>query len=253
MVTLNFNFAFSKDDIISVGKVSLITGIVEKLNPDTKEWTKLTFSGTINVGDRIRVGNSSKLEICYNDGNILRVGQGSELEIALETIKLFNGQTWCRIVKVGNKFEVVAPTFVAGVRGTVFSVVVKTNPENKKSAGNVKVWNGVVEAKNEKSTQFVTEGLETNVAEDLSMSSLASFDVNAVGEFSEKNWQVTDSEAAYKRYIALLFSGIDPGEADSNPALRKQIEIRKKLPEVVEAYNTYKNFADMQAIENATR
>jgi len=253
IVSMNFNFAFSKDDIISVGKVSLISGIVEKLNPESKEWSKISFNDTINVGDRIRVDNSSKLEICYNDGNILRVGQGSELEVALETIKLFNGQTWFRIVKVGNKFEVVAPTFVAGVRGTVFSVKVSNNPANKKSSGGVKVWDGTVETKNEKKTQFVSEGFETAISEDLSMSAPATFDVNATGDFAEKSWQVADSEAAYKRYITLLFSGIDPNEANTNPAIRKQIEIRKKLPEVTEAYNTYKNFADMQAIENATR
>lgn len=244
--SLNSNFAFSKDDII-VGKVSLISGEAQICKADQTEWVKLNPSEPINVADRIKLGNGSKLEVCYVDGNILRVGPNSELEFALETVKLFNGQTWFRIVKVGSKFEVVAPTFVAGVRGTVFSV--KVDKTNKKDTGAVKVWKGTVETKAANKSTMLTEGLQAQV-EGTTISEPSTFDVRLASEFSENEWQASNEKSAYARYIDLLFAGIDQQEASTNPEMKKQLQIRKKLPEVSEAYNTYKNFSDMKAIEN---
>ena len=246
--SLNFNFAFSKDNI-SVGKVSLINGDAQICRSEQTDWVKLNQTDIINVDDRIKLGDGSKLEVCYVDGNILRVGPNSELEFALESVKLFNGQTWFRIVKVGSKFEVVAPTFVAGVRGTVFSV--KVDKANKKDTGAVKVWKGTVETKTSNKSTMLTEGLQANV-EGNSITEPSTFDVRLANEFSEGDWQASNEKSAYTRYIDLLFAGIDQAEAGTNPEMKKQLETRKKLPEVSEAYNTYKNFSDMRAIENVS-
>lgn len=244
----SLNFAYSNTDIINLGKVSLISGTVQIQRGEQADWLKLSFDDKINVGDKIKVAEESKLEICYNDGNILRVTPNSELEIALESIKLFNGQTWLRIVKVGSKFEVVAPTFVAGVRGTVFSV--KADAKNNKKSGAVKVWKGLVETKAGEKSVMVSEGLHTSI-DDSIIADPMNFDPKSANEFSEGSWQASDTDTAYKRYINLLFSGIDSNLVSSNPELKRQLEERKKLPEVDEAYNTYKNFSDAQAIENA--
>jgi len=244
---LTFNFAYSNDDIINVGKVSLLTGDVQIQRVDQSEWLKLNFDDKINVGDKIKVAKESKLEICYNEGNILRVTPDSELEIALESIKLYTGQTWFRIVKVGNKFEVIAPTFVAGVRGTIFAVSAGKNASKK--IGSVKVWKGLVETKAQNKAVMVSEGLQTSV-NDAFISEPSNFDPKASSEFSEGSWQASNSDIAYKRYVNLLFSGVDANEVSNNPELKKQIDQRKKLPEIIEAYNTYKNFSDIQAIEN---
>ncbi len=245
---ISINFAYSNSDIINIGKVSLIAGNVQIQRGEQTEWLKLSFDDKINVGDKIKVADESKLEICYNDGNILRITPGSELEIALESIKLYNGQTWLRIVKAGSKFEVIAPTFVAGVRGTVFAVT--ADAKNNKKSGAVKVWKGMVETKTAKKSVILSEGLNSSI-DDSIISEPVSFDLKSVNEFSEGSWQASDSDTAYKRYINLLFSGIDSNLISTNPELKRQLEERKKLPEVSEAYNTYKNFTDAQAIENA--
>ncbi|HOD39436.1 MAG TPA: FecR family protein [Candidatus Wallbacteria bacterium] len=245
---ISINLAYSNSDIINVGKVSLLAGTVQIQRGEQTDWLKLSFDDKINVGDKIKVADESKLEICYNDGNILRVTPNSELEIALESIKLYNGQTWLRIVKVGSKFEVIAPTFVAGVRGTVFAVT--ANAKNNKKSGAVKVWKGSVETKTPQKAVMVTEGLHTSIDEAV-ISEPVNFDPKVANEFSEGSWQANDADTAYKRYINLLFSGIDSNLVSTNPELKRQLEERKKLPEISEAYNTYKNYNDAQAIENA--
>ena len=97
---------------------------------------------------------------------------------------------------------------------------------------------------------MVTEGLHTSIDETV-IADPMNFDPKSANEFSEGSWQASDTDTAYKRYINLLFSGIDSNLVSSNPELKRQLEERKKLPEVDEAYNTYKNFSDAQAIENA--
>ncbi len=245
---ISIDFAYSNSDIINIGKVSLISGSAQIQRGEETDWLKLSFDDKINVGDKIKVADESKLEICYNDGNILRVTPNSELEIALESIKLHNGQTWLRIVKVGSKFEVIAPTFVAGVRGTIFSVTAKAKDNQK--TGAVKVWKGLVETKTPQKAVMVSEGLHASI-DDAIISEPVNFDPKSANEFSEGSWQASDADTAYKRYINLLFSGIDSNLVSTNPELKRQLEERKKLPEVSEAYNTYKNYNDAQAIENA--
>lgn len=248
--SLYVSCAYAKDNII-VGKVSLISGDVQICRSEQNEWTALKFNELINVADRVKLGNESKLEVCYNDGNILRAAQNSELEFDLETVKLFNGQTWLRIVKVGTKFEVIAPTFVAGVRGTVFSVKTSKNAA-KKDTGAVKVWKGAVETKAASKSTMITQGQTVSVDDKLMISNPETFDINAANEFSEGSWQASDEKTAYNRYINLLFGGIDQAEARTNPELKKQLEIRKKLPEVMESYGTYKSFSDMKALDSVS-
>lgn len=251
MICLFAGNALAEDNIVNIGKITLTNGNVEILHINQTEWTKVAINEKVNVGDRIKVADMSKLEICYEDGNILRVGANSELEMALETIKLYNGQTWVRVVKVGQKFEVVTPTFVAGVRGTVFAVTAK-KAGDKKLAGGVKVWKGAVATtvSATKKSDLVTEGCEIKVDENNNLSQIASFDTNVANEFSESSWQSYDTNTAYNRYITLLFAGISPLEAKTNPVVKKQLEERKKLPEVIEAFNTYKSLNDEKALEN---
>ncbi len=222
-------------EAVLLGKVSLVEGKVMVKDPAEDEFVQVTMGTKIKTSFLLKVPENGKAEICYTDGAIIRFRAGSKVQFKMNSLRLFTGKVWCRVIKAGKKFEVVTPTFVAGVRGTVFTVETE-----KKQDGKVNVYEGTVYSKTEVQNVDVEAGTGVEVADEGTISEAKEIPpVDA--EFAEANWQARDKVTAYKRYIMLLLKGIEAAELNSGAA-EKELMKRKKLPEVENAFFTYQSF-----------
>ena len=99
-------------------------------------WQQLKGDDILMVGDMIRTGTDSSLEISFPDDIYVKIGQQTNIIIGQRSItersqacvlELTAGQIWARVSETWQKltqFEVITPSAVAGVRGTLFSVAV---------------------------------------------------------------------------------------------------------------------------------
>lgn len=225
------------DDVL-LGRASLVIGEAEYKNPAgaDDEFMPLAIGTEIHTGYLLKVPDDGKVEICYLDGAIIRFKGGSRVQFQLNALRLFTGKVWLRIVKSGNKFEVITPTFVAGVRGTVFAVEAK-----RKEAGSVSVYEGTVYSRTKQKSVDVTAGHIVKIAPTGDMGSPEVLAQQRDAYFAEDNWQAYDRNSAYRRYMMLLLKGIDSQEL-SNGSAEGELKTRKKLPEVQNAIWTYESY-----------
>jgi len=97
-------------------------------------WKKLGEDQDLNKGDMIRTGNDGILELIFNDNIYVEVDNNSQIVIGdneiieqgrTSSIILNSGRVWAKVKKIYQEltnFEVITPSAVAGVRGTLFSV-----------------------------------------------------------------------------------------------------------------------------------
>ncbi len=97
-------------------------------------WWNLKGTEKLNEGDMIRTGPDGILELTFNDNIYVKVDNNSWIVIGeneiLEqgrnsSIILNRGRVWAKVKKIYQEltnFEVITPSAVAGVRGTLFSV-----------------------------------------------------------------------------------------------------------------------------------
>jgi hypothetical protein len=222
---------------ILLGRTSLVIGDVQFKDPATEEdFHPLVMGQEIKTGFLLKVPENGRAEVCYLDGAIIRFKSGSKVQFQLTSLRLFTGKVWCRVIKHGQKFEVVTPTFVAGVRGTVFAV-----EAGRKDQGEVAVYEGTVYSKTNMANVDVTAGNGIKVSPTGEMTPPAKLETLIDADFSEDKWQAYDRKSAYKRYMMLLFKGIDPVDLESGKA-EAELVTRKKLPEVQHADWTYKTY-----------
>ncbi len=103
------------------------------------QWQQLTANDRLMVGDIIKTGVDSSLEISFAQDIYVKIGQQSRVIIGQRAVtekgpayslELKAGQLWARVKDAWQKltrFEVVTPSAVAGVRGTLFSVAFINN------------------------------------------------------------------------------------------------------------------------------
>lgn len=232
MVTLLVPAASAAEDVL-LGRVSLVYGKAQFKPAAESEFAQVGIGQEIRNGYLLQVPDDGKVEVCYSDGAIIRFKGGSKVQFQLNALRLFDGKVWLRVVKKGEKFEVVTPTFVAGVRGTVFSVEAK-----RKANGAVRVYESTVYTTTKMGTTDVTAGNGLEIAATGYMTAPAPLKEKADKDFAEGDWQASDRNSAYRRYLMLLFRGIEPEDVASGDADAK-IQARKKLPEVQHAFWTY--------------
>lgn len=117
---------FSKDSV----KVSLILGKAE-YSEFGKRWKKLNMGMILKQGTIVRTKNGSTVELKTTVGDIIHLAPQTvfKLETGKDTtvkkFKLLMGKVWANVKKLNNKtrFMIKTPTAVAGVRGTVFTLV----------------------------------------------------------------------------------------------------------------------------------
>lgn len=134
----------------SADNTVIITGIEGRVERKIKKsiffdwlkfshWQQLTASDRLMVGDIIKTGVDSSLEISFAQDIYVKIGQQSRVIIGQRavtekgpaySVELKAGQLWARVKDAWQeltRFEVVTPSAVAGVRGTLFSVAFINN------------------------------------------------------------------------------------------------------------------------------
>lgn len=120
----------------------------------------------LRSGDKINVGNKSRIDMQLGSFGIIRINQNSKVEMerllkeTTDNLKLLlrKGQVLCKLKKLrkAQSFTVETPTAVVGVRGTIF--MVDTSEDKKKTS--VAVTEGRVEmaSKKEPDKKVVVKG-----------------------------------------------------------------------------------------------
>lgn len=137
LVLYSFLYAENEEIIITA-----VEGRVERLIEKDflgifkiKEYEQLNKNTILKSGDLIRTGINGKLEFYFTEGIFIKVGPETEIviekgKVTKRKISLDTGRIWVKVKKIWGdltNFEVVTPSAIAGVKGTVFSVYVKDN------------------------------------------------------------------------------------------------------------------------------
>lgn len=112
-----------------------------KIFKNDQGWMPASPGDSLTLENKIKTGEESRAEIEYDDGTVMRMKSGCELILLENSIRLNFGDTWIQAVKRGNRFKVITPTAVAGVKGTIFEVDVTRDTGDTRVA----VYNGIVE------------------------------------------------------------------------------------------------------------
>ena len=223
-----------------LGRISLVEGSVKIKYPDGDKFVEANLGSRILVDSLLKVAKDGKVEICYLDGSFIRFKAGSRVQFKKRSLRLYTGKVWLRVMKLGKKFEVVTPTFVAGVRGTVFTVAAG---DKKGQTGEVSVYEGTVYSKVDDKSVDVTAGNHVVIESNGTIGNITKNSGNFDPDFKELDWQASDRQSAYKRYLMLLLKGVDAEKLNSK-ASEEILKERKKLPEVQNAYFTYESFEE---------
>jgi hypothetical protein len=127
-----------------------ITGNSEMNQIRKTGWQLSKIGIKLNAQDQIRTGDESMTELTWNNGGTLRIAENSLITISnphqsasnSSGVTIIQGQIWANMKKLTTterNFNLSTPTAVAGIRGTVFRILV-----NKDSSTNVLVYEGKV-------------------------------------------------------------------------------------------------------------
>ncbi|MCG8513415.1 MAG: FecR family protein [Halanaerobiales bacterium] len=181
------------------------------------QWQQLTANDRLMVGDIIKTGVDSSLEISFVQDIYVKIGQQSRVIIGQRTVtekgpayslELKAGQLWARVKDAWQeltRFEVVTPSAVAGVRGTLFSVAFINNQTI------VTVKEGKVEVRDAASTsRKIIAGNEMGIVDGTMIED------KTISREQLKLWE----EKGVKDWIAA--TARDKSEEDSNSSLSEE-------------------------------
>lgn len=118
---------------------------------DDAPWRRLKKGSVVQVGEAVRTGPKTRLELALPDGSRLRLGAKSKVTLDQGrfrkktrnvSITMWVGRIWAKVAKrfgSESKFEVETANAVAGVRGTSFTVIANTD-----LSALVRVYSGTV-------------------------------------------------------------------------------------------------------------
>jgi hypothetical protein len=157
--------AIAAPDVPSAAKVSFLEGQAARLDasgarglpgPDAP-WKPLKVGAMVREGDALRTARDARLELTLPDGSRLRLGPETQVLLAAGrfagggegdrqvSLRLWLGRVWAKVAKRAggeSRFEVETDNAVAGVRGTSFAVVARSD-----LSALVKVYAGAVGVK----------------------------------------------------------------------------------------------------------
>ncbi len=143
-------------------EITYLTGTAQMVDPEMKAVRSLSKGDSLMPGERVRVGDQSRIELLLPDESYIRFDAGAVFELrALSAdkkagqrdinINMVMGNIWATVSKLfsrNERFDISTRTSVAGIRGTKYRMNV--NPDQSTV---VKVYEGSVEVKSAAQSQ----------------------------------------------------------------------------------------------------
>jgi hypothetical protein len=167
---LSFN-AFAENKRAEISKITNLAQI--KYN---NKWEKGSLNSPLFVGNQIRTGLRSALEIKYDDGTFTRIGSRTILEIKDRELNLKRGFLWGRVDKLITKgLKIFTISAVASIVGTEFFVELDSEKNTL-----VTVLEGEIEVKTKTGNVMVTKGKQARIDKSGIALELIDFDINKI-------------------------------------------------------------------------
>jgi len=143
-----------------LGKVSYVEGDVFLV--DKGKDKPLKVNQKIDLGDQIRTGQESIVEVTYSQGTVIRIGEKSDVKLtgseAAGIVQVNGGKVWANVHKLASgQFKVSTPVATAAVRGTVFRVEQGTD-----SSSTIALYEGKVDVGPSDTTKIKAEQKPAN-------------------------------------------------------------------------------------------
>ncbi len=119
--------------------LKVVTGLVEMQVPGEETWTQIEDKTLLSFDDQVRTGPNGRARLLYSDSSMLKLKENTLAQIGRGELRVLVGQAWVRVIKKGTHFQVVTPTLIAGVKGTVFDVAV-----GPRGRSQVRTYSGLV-------------------------------------------------------------------------------------------------------------
>jgi hypothetical protein len=111
-------------------KITRIEGSADILKKGTDKARAAKVSMPLQIGDVIKSGAETLVEIAYKNGELVRMSENTSMTINESTSKTVKsevllGKVWVNMKKLstpGREFEMSSPTATAAIRGTIFSM-----------------------------------------------------------------------------------------------------------------------------------
>jgi hypothetical protein len=170
---LSFN-SFAETEIAEISKIKNFVQI--KRND---KWEKGDLLSSLFVGNKIRTGLQSSVELKYYDGTFTRIGSRSILEIKDRELSLKKGFLWGKVDKLLTKgLKIFTFSAVASILGTEFFVEIDYNKNTV-----VTVLDGEIKVKTLNGNELdITKGKQVIISKEGLVVDIINFDINNVVE-----------------------------------------------------------------------
>lgn len=130
------NFSMSDEDGELTGRISgkgssgraklnLIRRSFKINKEGSNEWITGTSGMAIELGDKIKSGDDTRINLTFPDGAIFKIKSNSLVRLkGADAIIVEVGETYFELGKMGTEFMVITPSYICGVLGTKFIVTV---------------------------------------------------------------------------------------------------------------------------------
>ncbi|MBI4975983.1 MAG: FecR domain-containing protein [Spirochaetes bacterium] len=118
-----------------IAEITSLTGNAYQVKDGASDKTPLAVGASFNGGETISTAKGARVTLTFNDDSIVEVAEGTQFTIeshdawsdrGKNTLSLLFGYVVAKVKKLAvgdeTKFQIVTPTAVAAVRGTVFGV-----------------------------------------------------------------------------------------------------------------------------------
>ncbi len=105
--------------------VRIASGDVQVQRVNSSQWLHISDADEVGYGDKIRTLPGATARIEYTqDKTTLKLRPRSLVQILTNAVRVYHGDTWIRVDKIGSRFQAETPNAVASVRGTRYSAEV---------------------------------------------------------------------------------------------------------------------------------
>ena len=101
-------------------------GMVQVMGSESLVWSDVSDGMILKFGDKVRTLSDSKVHLKYMDDTRLKLNSNSLVQVEPNGIRVFQGDSWVKVVKKGRIFQTWTPNLVASVRGTIYDVSVRS-------------------------------------------------------------------------------------------------------------------------------